>query len=384
MKNSFAVVFDFDGVIVDSLDECFLVSVRAYNELGGNIKLSNKAKLLYKKYRPYLRITEDHLPALKMIENGIFDKDYIKNSRKKFEKKKKEFVKRFYEIRKEIRKEDIKKWISLHKPFENVVKLIKRNYKRWNIFISSTKDKNSIVKILRSLGIKIPENKIFSREFSNDKSKHVKMISRISKIPEEKIIFIDDVLENLKMIKRKSNARLALASWGYTTKEHEKIAKEMKIKVLQLEKLENEINDMISIISPTIHKTIAIIIKNNGKFLLTKRAGSPERNYWGFPGGHVESNENIFEAAVREAKEEVGEVKINKRYLFSFVHDVGINHKHECYVFSGKLVGKLKKNREVKKFGFFSIKEMKRMNLTNYTLQIINKILNDENFAKYI
>ncbi|MEM5868876.1 MAG: NUDIX domain-containing protein [Candidatus Aenigmatarchaeota archaeon] len=384
MKKSFAIVFDFDGVIVDSLDECFLVSVRAYNEIGGNIKFSKKAKLLYKRYRPYLRVTEDHVAALKMIENGVFDKNYIKNSRTKFKKEKKEFVKKFYEIRREIQKEDIEKWISLHRPFENVVEFIKRNERMANIFISSTKDKNSIIKILKSLNIKIPKTKIFSREFSNDKSKHLKAISKIARIPERRIIFIDDVLENLEMIKRKSNAKLALASWGYVTKENIRIAKNMGIKILHLEKLERELNLMISLINPVIQKTVAIVIKNDGKFLLTKRAKPPEINYWCFPGGHVESNESIFEAAVREAKEEVGEVKINKRYLFSFVHDVGINHKHECYVFTGKLVGKLKKNKEVKKFGFFSLEEMKRMNLTNYTIQIINKILNSKSSTKFI
>lgn len=380
MKNSFAVVFDFDGVVVDSIDECFLVAVSAYNKMGGKIKLTRESKNLYKKYRAYLRITEDHVPALKMIEKGIFKKDYIKNSRNKFNKEKKEFVKNFYETRRELQKNDIKKWISLHKPFEEVINLIKRNEKKWNIFISSTKDKNSIAKILQSFGIRISSKRIFSREFSNDKSEHVKAISKLYKIPESRIIFIDDVLENLEMIKRKSEAKLALASWGYTTKEHINIAKEKGIKILHLKKIEKELNDIISLILPTVHKTVAIVIENNRKFLLIKRAQAPEINYWSFPGGHVEKGESLLDAAIREAREEIGEVKINKRPLFSFLHDVGINHKHECYVFSGKLLGRLKKNKEVKKFGFFSIEEMRRMNLTNYTLQIINKILDKENY----
>lgn len=384
MKNSFAIVFDFDGVIVDSLEECFIVSTRAYKELGGNIKISNKVKFLYKKYRPYLRITEDHLPAFKMIEKGIFDKNYIRNSRLKFRKEKKDFVEKFYKIRRELQRKDLSKWISLHKPFKNVVDLIKRKEKSWNIFISSAKDKYSILKILRSLGIRMSSRRFFSREFSNDKSEHIKMISSIYKIPENKIIFIDDVLENLEMIKRKSKAKPALASWGYTTKEHKMMARKMGIKILHLEKLEDELNDMISLIFPRIHKTIALIIKNDKKFLLIKRANNPEKNYWGFPGGHVENHETVFEAALREAEEEIGKVKINKRYLFSFIHDVGINHKHKCYVFLGKLIGKPKKNKEVKKFGFFSIDEMKKLNLTNYTLQIINRIINSEKFDKFI
>lgn len=377
MKKSFAIVFDFDGVIVDSLEECYLVAVKTYNSLGGNIKLSKKSKLLYKKYRPYLRITEDHIPALKMIERGVFRKDFMKKFRKRF-KEEVEFVKRFYEIRKELQKENIRKWIRYHKPFPNVIDIIKRNERDWNIFISSTKDKESIFKILRALGIKIPIRKIFSREFSNNKVDHIKAISKIEKISEDKILFIDDVLENLEMVKKKTKAKVALASWGYTTKEHIKFAKKSGIEILSLNNLEEKLSELIRFISPIYHKTVALIIENNGKFLLIKRANRPEKNYWGFPGGHLEKGETPFEAIKREAKEEVGEVKIYKKHLFSFIHDVDIGHKHHCFVFKGKLIGNLRKNKEVKDFKFFSLDEMKNINLTNYTLQILNRILYDE------
>ena len=48
------------------------------------------------------------------------------------------------------------------------------------------------------------------------------------------------------------------------------------------------------------------VVLNDGKVLLLKRAHEPFNGYWVLPGGHVERNETVEEAAVREMKEELG------------------------------------------------------------------------------
>ena len=50
--------------------------------------------------------------------------------------------------------------------------------------------------------------------------------------------------------------------------------------------------------------TATIIITNNNKILLAKRAFDPGKGEWGLPGGFIELNETLFEAAERELKEE--------------------------------------------------------------------------------
>jgi len=126
MKN-FAIVFDFDGVIINSIDECYYVGVEAYNKIGGNLKICKKTKNLYKKARPYIRITEDHLPTFYMIERGFFDSKLLKSIRKKLKKREKEYVKKFYEIRKELQKKDIKKWKKWQKKLSEIQNLKKKN-----------------------------------------------------------------------------------------------------------------------------------------------------------------------------------------------------------------------------------------------------------------
>jgi len=53
--------------------------------------------------------------------------------------------------------------------------------------------------------------------------------------------------------------------------------------------------------------TVAAIIKSDeGKILLTRRNVEPFKGQWCLPGGHIDQNENVKDAVVREVKEETG------------------------------------------------------------------------------
>lgn len=53
------------------------------------------------------------------------------------------------------------------------------------------------------------------------------------------------------------------------------------------------------------HVTVATVIENNGKFLLVHEQTDNGEKY-NQPAGHLEPNETLFEAALRETKEETG------------------------------------------------------------------------------
>ena len=56
----------------------------------------------------------------------------------------------------------------------------------------------------------------------------------------------------------------------------------------------------------SIHVTVAAIIKRNGRYLLVKERASSGDIVFNQPAGHVELNESLEEAVIREVDEETG------------------------------------------------------------------------------
>lgn len=63
-----------------------------------------------------------------------------------------------------------------------------------------------------------------------------------------------------------------------------------------------------------------IIQYPDGKIILIKRKNDPYQGFWALPGGMVEEDETVEEAAVREAKEETG-VRIELKRLVGVYSD---------------------------------------------------------------
>lgn len=55
---------------------------------------------------------------------------------------------------------------------------------------------------------------------------------------------------------------------------------------------------------------VAVIVRRNNKVLIHKRKSSHSYGKWGFPGGHFEKWETFEECALRELREEAGNVKV--------------------------------------------------------------------------
>ncbi len=51
---------------------------------------------------------------------------------------------------------------------------------------------------------------------------------------------------------------------------------------------------------------VGVLIEEDGRYLLVKRAAEPDAGLWSIPGGLVEVGEKTADAAVREALEETG------------------------------------------------------------------------------
>jgi len=128
-----------------------------------------------------------------------------------------------------------------------------------------------------------------------------------------------------------------------------------------------------------IENSAAILVEKEGKILLVKRLNKTFRGWWCVPGGHAEPGETSEHAAQREAREEVGDIRVEKPFMV-FVHDwpadrhIKEPHQHKCHAFRGRVAGKIRAGSDAGEIKWLTLDEAKKLKLTNYTETILNHL----------
>lgn len=130
-----------------------------------------------------------------------------------------------------------------------------------------------------------------------------------------------------------------------------------------------------------LHDTVFLVIESGGKFLLIKRANKPLKGLWACPGGHVDKGEEPYQAALREMKEEVGDVEPEEKPFTIFTHDVRVGHRHRAHAFRAKRVGKVKAGSDAEEAKWFTLEEIKKLDITDYSLRALNGFFVPANFS---
>jgi 8-oxo-dGTP diphosphatase len=125
---------------------------------------------------------------------------------------------------------------------------------------------------------------------------------------------------------------------------------------------------------------VAVVRDREGKILLEKRGGRVFRGWWCAPGGHARKGETPYKNAQREANEEIGGVKVEKKPFLVFIHDwpadshIPESHRHRLHAFMAKVTGKLRPGSDAAELGWFTLEEAKKMRITDYTKTVLNHI----------
>ncbi|MDA9729471.1 hypothetical protein N9V06_00630 [SAR86 cluster bacterium] len=211
---------DLDGVIIDSIHECFSISLQAFYGKK-NFKKYEETKNLFFEYRGLVNPAKEYLVLMQSIDNfrkkinqKVSFRDEFKFLNNKISKEDKlKFEKKFFSLRKEYQKNDIKAWMELN-PLTDFGKTLV-NKKLENHFIITAKNYDASKIILDFYKIKV--SKIFAKDDIEEYGNKGTLISSIlDKYGKNKAIFIDDHTDNLDFV-CDSRVNCYFANWGYGT-----------------------------------------------------------------------------------------------------------------------------------------------------------------------
>lgn len=206
---------DFDGVLFDTVDEAYQVCI--HTNMYTNIKFSNADLNFFREHRHmvgpawnYYFIMEAIIHKIKLGNNTVF-KESIQS---------KEFEEDFFLTRKKLKIEDYSAWLQFNRKYLFLDKLEEITNKTLNIYIITTKDKQTVINLLNAYGIDfISYDCILGKEvFQTLKTKKEIIQHILASAGEYKAIFIDDLLSHLTGCKDIKNLNLIQANWGYVPK----------------------------------------------------------------------------------------------------------------------------------------------------------------------
>jgi phosphoglycolate phosphatase-like HAD superfamily hydrolase len=220
---------DFDGVLCDSVDECYVSSWLAYARMRGGRPTVADAKrettsageesdhrMIFGGYRPYIRRGADYVLLQQCIASGArissqgdFDRIEEQAGRDRME----QFHELFYAARKEILETDRRYWVTLNKPYEGLVPALRGASAHDGVHIISTKKSEYIAEILESWGVSWPLERL---HYSGTEDKG-EIIAGVLDGAAEGAVLVDDQIDHLRRLTGGIEGRLA--SWGYVKPE---------------------------------------------------------------------------------------------------------------------------------------------------------------------
>ena len=254
MQKQKIILFDFDGVIVDGIDEYWHSSVLACKgyllskELSSNQDYNLDVSEIFSYIRPWVKygwemvlITHEIIKNTNPLTNKNkknFLKNYSNSCQKILEKNSWESTNlqiylnnaRHYQI-----SNDFDKWINLHRPYTDVINFIRKAERSgFKIGIITTKKKIFTSKILEKFNI-FPE-----LIYGYESGTKVEILTDLMTKYEIKC-FIEDRRKTLIEIVRNpqtKDIKCFLADWGYL-KDTDRLELPKKVKLIKLKDLRN-------------------------------------------------------------------------------------------------------------------------------------------------
>jgi phosphoglycolate phosphatase-like HAD superfamily hydrolase len=234
------VVFDFDGVVCDSTDECFVTSWNAWERWNARpgfrtemAEFDEQERRIFGSVRPRVRGAGEYYVLRRCISEGI-----AINSQEQYDRLMDgwrihldPFKEVFYECRAQLRTMNLTRWIALHPVFDGAIEVMRTLLLQARLYVATLKDADSVRLILESQGLKLPQDRLLDQSVIRSKLQALDMIRDRVGCDRQDMIFIDDNVTHL-LDPHHAGYPVALTSWGPLLSEYLDIARSVRIRIL--------------------------------------------------------------------------------------------------------------------------------------------------------
>lgn len=255
------LVFDFDGVISNSIYDSFKTAVNTYldllpmNHLPFDKPLDSPESVFafekahpvffdaFRYLMPFGNRAEDYYIILQIIEQRKTDQIQTQKQYHEFEillepSMLSAYGEAFYALRHSYQKMDSKAWSELLPAFPGVTDAIKQLAERFQLAIATSKDMASIHIQLKAYGLTnlFEQSNILDKDIADSKRHHLEQLQKMHQLPFNQIHFIDDKFLHLESV-ADLGIHCYLAAWGFNTPREHKNAISHGFHLLKLEDL---------------------------------------------------------------------------------------------------------------------------------------------------
>jgi phosphoglycolate phosphatase-like HAD superfamily hydrolase len=237
------LALDFDGVIADSIKECFVVAHNAFVEFSGaglrvdffdDLDQEKVAKM--RRIRNFIRSGEDYVYiCLAIYKNAVIQnqKDFDSFT-EQYKYLRATFFEEFYRERRRFSHEKPGLWAELNPLYPGIRHFLATYKQADRLLIISTKKAEFVDKTLTANDIHFNTNRIFYATAHRSKRTIIEELLDQNKIQPDQFHFIDDQIDTLLTV-AETGVSCYLALWGYNNEGQIETARRRGISTLELE-----------------------------------------------------------------------------------------------------------------------------------------------------
>ena len=231
------MIFDFDGVLIDSLNE---VALTAYNAATGSLfaslsEIPANPVASFKRNRFHVQQIGDAITLMNWcIDNHQFDstdvlsKDEYRTIITGDSDSLNARTNLLFETRNRLIERGEDQWLSLNQPYQPLWNELIRRHDQANVILTN-KNHDATLRLCRHFGFNVNPKDIYSGDHGTTKVENMYQIQ--TRFGGEDFAFIDDSIKNLEELElefnqEKETLSLVLADWGYTGPDDAEFARE--------------------------------------------------------------------------------------------------------------------------------------------------------------